>query len=335
MISHRFRKALFIGMAFLVLFSGAAFAQKAPVNAKGQVISIAAIEFLQFQPYKVRAAAEKKAADDYGVKLTILQPVQLNGAGHAETILNALNQNFDALIIENDWPGSYDEAIALAQKKGVILVDVHVPNDDVTKFISEITIDNVGYGVTASDKLGALTGGKANVLFMMNAPDIPNQATMRQSFIDHAAAKWPNIKVVDTQFTHVDAVTATQVFEAALEANPKIDTAIWLESGTVSVGADVLKEMNMLGKVKIIGIDDPPDMIAAIKKGDVFGSFNQNFQKQGYEAIRNIVDYFSKRPFPKTTDAGIVLITKDNADNYLPDMWSTVAVKGKAYSNLK
>jgi ribose transport system substrate-binding protein len=329
------RKSLFVGLVLLMLFSATAFAQKPPVNAKGQVISIAAIEFLQFQPYKVRAAAEQRAAEDFGVKLTILQPPQPNGASHAETILNALNQNFDALIIENDWPGNYDEALALAQKKGIILVDVHVPNPDKSKFISQITIDNVGYGVTASDKLGEITGGRANVLFMMNSPDIPNQATMRQSFIDHAAAKWPNIKVVDTQFTKVDAITAAQVFEAALKANPKIDTAIWLESGTVSVGADVLKEMKLIGKVKIIGIDDPPDMIESIRKGEVFGSFNQNFQKQGYEAIRNIVDYFSKRPFPKETDAGIVLITKENVDDYVPDMWSTVALKGKPYPNLK
>ncbi len=336
MVTSRLRKALAIAAALSVLFCVAAFGQKAPVNAKGQVISIAAVEFLQFQPYKVRAAAEERAAKDFGVKLTILQPPQPNGASHAETILNALNQNFDALIIENDWPGNYEEALELAKKKGVILVDVHVPNEEhAASFISQITIDNVGYGVTASDKLGALTGGKANVLFMMNSPDIPNQATMRQSFIDHAAARWPAIKVVDTQFTKVDAVTAAQVFEAALKANPKIDTAIWLESGTVSVGADILKEMGLIGKVKIIGIDDPPDMVDAIRKGIVFGSFNQNFQKQGYEAVRNIVDYFSKRPFPKKTDAGIVLITKENADNYVPDMWKTVALQGMPYSNLK
>ena len=331
----RFSKMLFIVLGLLALLAVTAFAQKPPVNAKGQVISIAAIEFIQFQPYKVRVAAEQRAADDYGVKLTILQPPQVNGASHAETILNALNQNFDALIIENDWQGSYDEVLALAQKKGIILVDVHVPNPDVSKFISQITIDNVGYGVTAADKLGELTGGKASVLFLLNSPDIPNQATQRQSFIDRSKAKWPGIKVVDTQFTKNDPVNAAKILEASLKANPQIDTAIWLEAATVSVGADVLREMNLLGKVKIFGIDDPPDLVESIRKGEVFGSFNQNFQKQGYEAVRNIVDYFNKQPFPKDTDAGIVLITKANADNYVPDMWSTVALKGKPYPNLK
>ncbi|MBN1834953.1 MAG: sugar ABC transporter substrate-binding protein [Spirochaetales bacterium] len=330
----RIRKALVVALGLLLL-GVMAFAQKPPVNAKGQVISIAAIEFIQFQPYKVRVEAEQRAAKDYGVKLTVIQPPGLDGASHAETILNALNQNFDALIIENDWPGSYDEAIALAQRKGIILVDVHVPNPNKAAFISQITIDNEGYGITAADKLGELTGGKANVLFLLNSPDIPNQATQRQSFISHCAKKWPGIKVVDTQFTKNDPVNAAKILEASLKANPRIDTAIWLEAATVSVGADVLREMGLLGKVKIFGIDDPPDLIESIRRGEVFGSFNQNFQKQGYEAVRNIVDYFNKQPFPKETDAGIVLITKENADSYIPDMWAPVALKGKPYPNLK
>jgi ribose transport system substrate-binding protein len=334
MIVRGSRKALCVALALFVVASAASFAQT-PTNAKGQPITIAAVEFLSFQCYKNRAEAEKRAADDFGVKLIVVQPTGVTAAAQVETLLNAINQNPDAVIFENDWPGSYDEAIILAHKKGIPLVDVHVPNGADGHFISELTIDNIGYGVAASDKLGALTGGKANVLFMMNSPDIPNQAVMRQSFIDHAKAKWPGIKVVDTRFTKVDSLTASQVLEAALKANPKIDTAIWLESATVSVGADVLKEMKLSGKVKIIGIDDPPDMVAAIKRGDVFGSFNQNFQKQGYEAVRNIVDFFNGTPFPHLTDAGIVLITKTNADNYLPDMWAPVALKGKAYPNLK
>jgi ribose transport system substrate-binding protein len=336
-------RALIVAMAFLAIVSVAAFGSgqsdtgsaKGAVNAKGEVLKIAAIEFIQFQPYKVRVEAEKRAAADYGVELTVLQPPGLDGSSHAETILNALNQGFDALIIENDWPGSYEECFALAKKKGTILVNCHVPNENKAPYISQITIDNDGYGNTAADKLGELSGGKANVLFLLNSPDIPNQARIRQSFIDRAKAKWPNIKVVDTAFTKNDPVNAAKILEASLKAYPEIDTAIWVEAATVSVGATVLKEMDLLGKVRIFGVDDPPDLIDSIRKGEVYGTFNQNFQKQGYEAVRNIVDYFAKRPFPKETDAGIVLITKANVDSYLPDMWAPVALKGTPYKNLK
>jgi ribose transport system substrate-binding protein len=333
MHSRNLRRTLFIAAAFLAVFCVAAFAQKAPVNAKGNVISIVAIDFPQFQPYKVRVAAEKQAAEAYGVKYTLLQPPATTIDSVIETMTNAISQGFDAIIMEPWSDAPFVEVIALANSKGIPLVNVHVPYGDDTKFISQIYIDNKAYGITAADKIASVTGGKANVLIMMNDASIANQATQRQSFIDRCAQKWPNMKIVDTEFTKVDPVIAARVLEAAFKAYPEIDTAIWLESGTVTIGATVAKEMGLLGKVKIIGIDDPPDLIASIKKGEVWGSFNQNFQKQGYEAIRNIVDYYNKKPFPHKTDAGIVLITKDNADNYIPDMWKTVAMKDKPYPN--
>jgi len=96
MKSRRLGKALLIGAAFFAIVAAVSFAsgqagkgeEKGAVNAKGQQLSVAAIEFIQFQPYKVRVEAEQRAAKDYGVKLTILQPPQVNGASHAETILN-------------------------------------------------------------------------------------------------------------------------------------------------------------------------------------------------------------------------------------------------------
>jgi ribose transport system substrate-binding protein len=126
-------------------------------------------------------------------------------------------------------------------------------------------------------------------------------------------------------------MNAAKVLEAAFKAYPQIDTAIWLEGATVTVGVDVAKEMGLISKVKIIGIDDPPDVVASIGKGEAWGTFAQNFWKQGYEAVRNVVDYYTKQPFPAKTDCGIVLINKTNWQNYLPDMWAPVALKGKAY----
>jgi hypothetical protein len=38
--------------------------------------------------------------------------------------------------------------------------------------------------------------------------------------------------------------------------------------------------MGLLNKLMIIGIDDPPDMIESIRKGEVWVSFNQNFKNR-------------------------------------------------------
>jgi ABC-type sugar transport system substrate-binding protein len=331
MLSRNWKKAAFIAAALLTVFFVAAFAQKTPVNAKGKVLSIASVDFPQFQPYKVRTESEKKACDDYGIKYTMFQPPAVTTESYLETIANVLQQGFDAVIVE---PWDYEAFVPVldqAKKQGTPMVSVHQKYPKPGYFISMLYIDNAGYGVAAANELGKSLGGKANVLFLMNDASIPNQVIMRQSFIDAAAKKWPGIKVVDTEYTKNDGITASKVLEAAFKAYPEIDTAIWLEGATVTVGVDVVKEMGLVDSVKVVGIDDPPDVIAAIGRGEAWGSFNQNFQKQGYEAVRNIVDHFMKNPFPKETDCGIVLITKANWNNYLPQMWKPVAVKGTPY----
>jgi len=309
-------------------------AEGVPLNDKGEVIHIAAVDWPQFQPYKVRQEAELRAVEDYGVKHTLLHPTEVTVEAAIETFMNAVNQGFDAIIME---PWSYEpylEAFEMANEKGIPLVNVHVPYDDPSKFIAQIYIDNEGYGTTAADLLAKETGGKANVLIMMNNPDIANQAIQRQSFIDHCGRKYPEMKVVQTEFTQVDPIIAVERLEAAFTAYPEIDMIIFLESATVTMAADVAKEMGILDQVRIIGIDDPPDLITSIRNDEVWGSFNQNFAKQGYEAIRIIVDYYLGTPFPQHTDAGIVLLTEDTVDNYIPDMWAPIAVKGKPYPNL-
>jgi len=333
---------LLLLLPFIVCAGGAKEGAGAPkaeavVNKQGKQLSIAAIDYPQFQPYKVRTAAEKKACEDYGVKYTLFQPTEVTVDSYVETLINAINQGFDALIFESWVPDAFKEPINLAYSKNIPIVNVHVGPlpEQKDKIISELVVDNDAYGITAAEMINKEKSGKANVLIIMNNPDVANQATIRNSFEKVTKTKYPGIKLVATEFSQNDPLICAERLEAALIAYPEIDVVMFLEAATVMKGADVAKQMGLLNKLMIIGIDDPPDMIESIRKGEVWGSFNQNFQKQGYEAVRNIVDYYQGNPFPKYTDVGIVLINKNNVDNYLPAMWEPVALKGKPYPNLK
>lgn len=336
------KKGKGFGIAVVILFvtSGLLFASGGGegepevggvVNEQGEGLSIAAIDFPQFQPYKVRTESEMKAAEDYGIEYTLLQPPEVTVESYLETLTNAINQDFDAIICEPWDFEAFRPVLELAKENGVPMVSVHQQYPDPSFFISMLYIDNAAYGVSAADAIGEACDGKANVLFLMYQADTPNQALQRQSFIDRAAENWPDIHVVDTQFTRNDTMTAAQVLEASLSAYPEIDTAIWLEGATVTVGVDVAEEMGLIGDLRIVGIDDSPDVIAHIGDGKAWGTFVQNFWKQGYEAVRNIVDYYEGNPFPAETDAGIVLVDQSNWDNYIPSMWAPVALKGTPY----
>jgi ribose transport system substrate-binding protein len=305
-----------------------------PVNADGDVISIASINFTQFPCYQNREKGSEMAAEDYGIKHTTIVPTEITVESYIETMINAIAQDFDAIICEPWVTDPFGEPLQMAKDKGLPVVVVHVPYPDPDMYISQVIINNEAYGVTLAGIVNEEKDGKANVLFMMTNPDVANQATQKASFEETCAELYPDIVIVNTEFTEADAVKSAERLESAFTAYPEIDTVIFVESGGVVVAASVAEEMGILDKLTIIGIDDPPDLIAAIRDGKVWGSLNQNFSKQGYEAVRNICDYFLGNPFPKETDAGIVLIRKENVDTYLDDMFGPVAMKGMPYTNL-
>ncbi len=306
------------------------------LNKAGRQFTIGMVDYPQFQPYKVRTESAKRAADEYGVKYVLFQPTEVTIDSYVETVINVINQNFDALIFEPWVPEAFKEAIDLAYAKGIPLVTPHVGpmQEQLHKVISQLVVNNEAYGKTAAAHINEEIAGEAHVLIIMNNPDVANQMTIRNSFQAEIAAKYPRIKLTATEFSQNDPLILAERMEAALRAYPQINVVMFLEAATVMKGADVAKEMGLLDKIMIIGIDDPPDMVASIKRGEVWGAFNQNFQKQGYEAVRNIVDNHLGNPFPKYTDVGIVLINKENIDDYIPSMWEPVALKGKPYPNL-
>ena len=305
-----------------------------PVNADGDVISIAAINFTQFPCYQNREKGSEMAAEDYGIKHTTIVPTEITVESYIEAMINAIAQDFDAIIVEPWVTDPFGEPLQMAKDKGLPVVVVHVPYPDPDMYMSEIFIDNDAYGTTAANILFEETGGKANILFMMTNPDVANQAVIKESFEKSIGELSSDMKIVATEFTEADAVKAAERLESAFTAYPEINVVMFVESGGVVVAASVAEEMGILDKLTILGVDDPPDLIDAIRDGKVWGSMNQNFQKQGYEAVRNICDYFLGNPFPKETDAGIVLITEENVDTYLDGMFEPVAKKGMPYTNL-
>ena len=305
-------------------------------NADGEVISVAHITFPQFTCYKNRCDAGEIAAEDYGIEYTVIQP-EPTLEGYVEAMFNAGSQDFDGIIVEVWDVDSFTEPLDHIKANGIPMVEVHIPwpEDGGDYFISEITIDNVAYAYNAANVINDEKDGKANILFMMTRSDVANQVTMRENFEIAINELSPDLKIVSTEFTEADTIIAAERLESAFKAYPEIDVVIFVESGGVTAAATVAKEMGILEDIMIVGVDDPPDLVESIENGEVWGTLIQNFQKQGYESVRNLVDYYLGNPFPENTDAGLVLVTGDTIENYMDVLWGPIAVKGKPYSNLE
>ena len=75
-----------------------------------------------------------------------------------------------------------------------------------------------------------------------------------------------------------------------------------------------LQDIEMAGKVILIGFDTSPAFIAATKNGQMHGFVVQDPFTMGKRAVEVMVDHLLGRPVPETESTPAVLITPENIE---------------------
>jgi ribose transport system substrate-binding protein len=68
------------------------------------------------------------------------------------------------------------------------------------------------------------------------------------------------------------------------------------------------------GKVKLVGFDSSPDLIAAVKGGIIDSLVVQDPYKMGYEGVKAVLNQTAGKPVERRLDTGVQLVTKANLD---------------------
>jgi ABC-type sugar transport system substrate-binding protein len=260
------------------------------------------------------------AAEKYGFRLKITGRSSIDVAGYQQALQDAIIEKPLAIAV---CPYSYEAwipTLADARAKGIKIININMDSPPDTR-ISFVGTDNVKYGQLAADYIAKQKNGKANVLVMQAGLTFANQVEQRDAFVKACAAKYPGVKMVLNDEDQSDSGVAVKKFTDILRANPSIDTILCLESiGGVAAGI-ALKEMNLVGKVTILAIDDNQDTLQYIRDGVIWGTMAQNFYKAGFVAGELVMKSAIGEKVPPTYDAGTVLITKENINTYTEEFY--------------
>ena len=163
----------------------------------------------------------------------------------------------------------------------------------------------------AAERLVEILGGKGEVAIMQGVPTAPNHK-IRYECHKEVFAKYPDIKVVAEGIDNDDIETAQKQAAAIMQAHPELDG--WVASdaaGPIGIG-QAIKEAGLVGKVKMVGLDNLPDMIELIKDGVADSSSSTRPHIQGFYSVMMLYDATNGIVTPKTIDTGILFITPDN-----------------------
>lgn len=218
-----------------------------------------------------------------------------------------------------------NNAIAEGCKKAITFVDVDEKID--VKALANlggglyayVATDNKEVGKTGANELLKQVGKDAEVAIIEGKAGALSGEQRRDGAKE--AFKQAGAKLVDSQPADWDRTKAMDVATNMISANPNLK-AIYCCNDTMAMGA--VEAVKKSGKdIKVCGTDGNDDAIQAVNDGTLAATVAQNPKQVGAKALDLMIEAVKKNAKveagAEVPQIGIeaVLITKDNAKNYL------------------
>ncbi len=297
-----------------MLVACAAPATQAPAAAEKLYIPVISKGF-QHQFWQAVKLGSENAAKDLNVDITFEGPEsEAMVDKQVEMFQTALDKKPAAICLAAVDSKAFEPLLQKAKAAGVPVigfdsgVDSDVP-------VSTATTDNIAAAALAADKMVELIGGEGEVAVIAHDQTSRTGIDRVKGFTDQIAAKYPNVTIVDTQYGGGDQLKSTDLAKAIIQANPNIKGFFGANEGSIIGVLNAAKELNMEGKLVIIGYDSGQQQMDAIRAGTESGAITQNPIGIGYKCVEAAVKAHNGETLPKIIDTGFMWYDKTNIDD--------------------
>jgi len=178
--------------------------------------------------------------------------------------------------------------------------------------------DNIAAAGAAADKMASLIGGSGEVAIVAHDQTSRTGIDRVKGFTDQIKNKYPNIKIVATQYGGGDQLKSTDLTKAILQANPNLKGVFGANEGSAIGVLNGVKESGKTGKVVVIGYDSGQQQMDAIRAGTEAGAITQDPIGIGFKCVEAAVNAIAGKTLSKNIDTGFKWYDKTNIDN--PDI---------------
>ncbi|RON13247.1 sugar ABC transporter substrate-binding protein [Pseudomonas frederiksbergensis] len=295
----------------VVLAAGLTF-QLSPAFAAGEkiLINFQTLSIPYFIYMHEQASQEAKVLN---VEL-LVQDAQSSSTKQSSDVENALTQGVDAMVVAPNDVTALAPALneVLSEKVPLVTVDRRVEGTDTP--VPYVTADSVAGGRLMAELVTSNVKNGARVAFIGGTPGSSTAIDRAKGVHDGLKAGGGKFQLVAEQSGEWERAKAMSVAEnilTSLSANPP--DAIICASGDMALGAaEAVRAMGLKGKVKVIGFDAYPEVLRAIRDGDIAGIVEQSPSKQIRTALQMAVKKVRGEGELETVIVQPFMVTQEN-----------------------
>jgi ribose transport system substrate-binding protein len=199
----------------------------------------------------------------------------------------------------------------------VVIIDSGLEGDD---YVSFVATDNLAGGRLAGQRLAGLLNGRGRVVLLRYAEGHDSTSKREEGFLD-ALKSQPGIQILSAnQYGGTDIEGYYKRAEALLGRYKNADGTLGVdglfcasETSTFAI-LRVLQDNGWAGKVRFVGFDASPGLVAALRGGHLDGLILQDPVRMGYLGVKTMVSHVRGEQVAKRIDTGVRFVTRETMD---------------------
>ncbi|MEK7409567.1 MAG: sugar ABC transporter substrate-binding protein [Acidobacteriota bacterium] len=265
---------------------------------------------------RVKAGAETAARANPDVNFAVLAPErEINIDQQVGILEDQILKKVSALAVA---PAGVSEVVPVLEKAKaagipVLIMDTDVPWPGKLGFVG---IDNRLGGRLACEYIVRAIGGKGKVAVIRGVLGVATQDD-RLAGCREVLAQTPGVQYLPAQPANSERALGMTVMENLLTSHPDL-RAVFATNDQMALGAvEAIAARNLAGKIVLVGFDATREAVRAVVAGQMSATMAGHPERLGRRSIEETIKAARGQPVEKYVDIGTVLVTKENANEYL------------------
>ena len=308
-------------VAATVALSGAAIAQDKPAIA---FVVNGPSDFWKLAEAGVQAAQ----AELPDVELQFRYPERADAAVQQRVVDDLIAAGVDALAVSVVDPATSTDPInKAAAAVPYFTFDSDAPQSNRIAYFGS---SNVELGKNAGElmKKAMPNGGKC--IGFVGLPGAANAMERIQGYNEAVAGT--GLELIDVRGDDIDQTRARANVDDVLVANPDVNCMVGFYSYNPPRIYEALRDAGKLGSITVVGFDEDPITLGAVKEGSFAGTVVQQPYEWGYQGSKLIAGYLGGDKSGVPADGIIIIpgltITSENVDQFQSDLQAKLSKLG-------
>jgi ribose transport system substrate-binding protein len=267
--------------------------------------------------WKAVEAGARAGGAKAGVEVVWKGPLQENDRSQQiQLVQQFVSEGIDGLALAPLDHSALAPVVALARERGipVVVYDSDLDGTPGVDFASFVATDNREGGRLGGEHLARLVGGEAQVVLLRYSVGSASTEAREAGFLEAARAGGVEV-TVDNRYA---GATAGEAKTAALNLLDQLQAAqgVFCSNESATNGMLLaLEQMGLAGKIRFVGFDASPPLVAALRAGKIDALVVQNPRLMGEVAVTTLASALRGERVQAVVDTGVALVTRANMDD--------------------